>query len=95
MKMNHCFWWIEYDYANRRADESYYDFTKRELHYDTQKKRWVKDVEYTGSCYPAVCVCQSYKAALRHVRKHQEIPKGSIMRVVSAYVGCDRYIVKK
>lgn len=95
MIRNHQFWWLEYDDSNRRQDEKYVDFNKRELFYDPNKKRWVGRAEYTGSCYPAVFVCHSYKAALRHIRKHPEIPKGAIMRLVSAFVGCDRYIIKK
>ena len=66
-----------------------------ELHYDMSKKQWVHLNEYTGSWYPATYPCRSLKAAKRHLKKHDEIPKGSKFRFVSKYVGCDIYLTKK
>jgi hypothetical protein len=37
---------------------------------------------------------RSVKAAIRHIRKHDEIPKGAKMVLVSSFVGCDVVIVK-
>lgn len=66
-----------------------------ELHYDMSKKQWVHLKEYTGHWYPATYPCHSLKAAKRHLKKHDEIPKGSKFRFVSKYVGCDIYLTKK
>ena len=40
-------------------------------------------------------LCGSYKAALRHLRKHDEIPKGTRFVLVSRFVGGDRVLVKR
>jgi hypothetical protein len=37
---------------------------------------------------------RSVKAAIRHIRKHDEIPKGARMVLVSSLVGCDVEIIK-
>ena len=36
----------------------------------------------------------SVKAALRHIRKHDELPKGTKVRLCSNFVGCDVIITK-
>ena len=36
----------------------------------------------------------SVKAALRHIRKHDELPKGTKVRLCSNFVGCDVIIIK-
>ena len=36
----------------------------------------------------------SVKAAIRHIRKHDEIPKGTKVRLCSSFVGCDVIITK-
>ncbi|MBO5319001.1 MAG: hypothetical protein J6B01_04840 [Ruminococcus sp.] len=65
-----------------------------QLHYDKSKKKWVKESEYTGYWYPGVFPCKSYKAAKRHLRKHDEIPKGTKFRLCSKFIGFDRFLVK-
>lgn len=37
---------------------------------------------------------RSVRAAIRHIKKHNEIPKGTTMRLVSYFVGCDVEITK-
>jgi len=37
----------------------------------------------------------SVKAALRHIRKHNELPKGTKVRLCSNFVGCDVIITKE
>ncbi len=37
----------------------------------------------------------SLRAAKRHLRKHSEIPKGTVFRLNSQYVGFDIYLIKK
>lgn len=59
------------------------------------KQMWVHRAEYTGYSYPADFPCRSYKAALRHLRNHDEIPKGTQFILVSKFVGQDRILVKK
>ena len=90
MKMENQFWFLEYDRSN---DESYEEFNKRQLYYDHNKKKWVGRKEYTGCWYPATFPCRSYRAAKRHLRKHNEIPKGRRFRLCSSFVGCDRYLI--
>ena len=36
----------------------------------------------------------SLKAAMRHIRKHDELPKGTKVRLCSNFVGCDVIITK-
>lgn len=67
----------------------------RTLYYDHDKKMWVNKEEYTGCWYPATYPCHSYKAAKRHLRNHDEIPKGMKFILVSWFCGFDRYLVKK
>ncbi|MBU5333589.1 hypothetical protein KQI61_15425 [Anaerocolumna aminovalerica] len=80
MKMENQFWFLE--------DES------RTLYYDHNKKKWVSKEEYTGCWYPATFPCHSYRAAKRHLYKHDEIPKGMKFRLCNRYVGFDRFLVK-
>lgn len=97
MKMENQFWFLEYDKSNR-CDDDYDNYLEykynKELHYDHNKNKWVKRKEYTGSCYPSVFHCCSYRAAKRHLRKHNEIPKGTRFRLCSSFVGFDRYLTK-
>ena len=98
MKMENQFWFLEYDYGNERAEslEDYLEYKHNiELHYDHNKKKWVTEKEYTGSWYPATFPCRSYRAAKRHLRKHNEIPQGTKFRLCSKFVGFDRYLIKK
>ena len=96
MKMKNQFWSLEFHHDNRSGDESYSEYrNNKELHYDPYKKKWVKRDDYTGSWYPAGFACHSYRAAQRHLRKHDEIPIGTKFRLVSSLVGFDRVLVKK
>lgn len=81
MKMKNQFWYL------KNQD--------RTLHYDVSKKKWVGKKEYTGSTYPGVFPCHSYKAAKRHLRKHNEIPIGINFILISNYIGFDRKLVKR
>lgn len=92
------FWCLEYDCCSETNFKGY-DYktfkTKIELYYDPNKKKWVKRDEFTGCWYPASYSCHSLKAAKRHLKKHDEIPKGTKFRLVSRYIGCDIWLVKK
>ena len=97
MKMENQFWFLEYDNTNKYNGgcEDYHEYKyNKELHYDHNKKKWVKIEEYTGSWFPATFPCRSYRAAKRHLRKHNEIPKGTKFRLCNKFVGFDRYLIK-
>jgi len=95
MKMENQFWFLEYDIDSAKKDYDYKAFKNEvELYYDHNKKMWVKREEYTGSWYPATFPCHSYRAAKRHLKRHNEIPKGTKFRLCSKYVGVDRYLIK-
>ena len=71
-----------------KTEMSYKDFrNKVELFYDYNNKKWVHRKEYKGKWYPADFPCRSIKAAKRHLRKHNEIPKGTRFLLVCRYVG--------
>lgn len=94
MKMENGFWFLEHENEYDKENETFKEYRERELYYDHTKKMWVKREEYTGSWYPATFPCRSYRAAKRHLRKHNEIPKGTKFRLYSKYVGFDRYLIK-
>ena len=48
-----------------------------------------------GLRYSSDYSIRSFKAARRHIRKHDEIPKGTKFKLVSRFVGYDRILVKK
>lgn len=81
MKIENQFWCLE--------DES------RTLYYDHSKKKWVTKSEYTGNWYPATVPVHSYRAAMRHLKNHNEIPKGMKFKLISGLVGFDRLLIKK
>lgn len=93
LPVNHGFYGLEYcvDYDNY----SIYIMNNVELYYDYHKKLWVHKKEYTGSIFPAIFPCNSLKAAKRHLKKHDEIPKGTKFRLVSKFVDGDIYLYKK
>ena len=68
---------------------------RKGIQYDVDLGKWFAYEDYNGFVYPGGFPCKSYKAAIRHLRKHDEIPKGTRFRLVSKFVGCDRYLVKK
>lgn len=51
--------------------------------------------EGDGSQYGDFVGMRSYKAAKRHLRKHDEIPVGTKFLLSSRWVGFDRVLVKK
>ena len=86
---NFGFRWLEFEPDNKES--TYEDY----LHYDIYKQKWMKYDDYEGYWIPGTAPCRSYKAALRHLRKHNEIPKGTRFRLFSLYAGCDRFLIKK
>lgn len=87
MKMNNQFIGIEQVYD----DQDFEDW----LWYEYGTKTWkpVKDCDdWYSNNYHGI---HSFKAARRHLRKHEEIPKGTLFRLVSRFVGYDRILVKK
>ena len=96
IRMENQFWFLEYDVESNMEGHDFKTFIREvELYYDKNKKLWVNRDEYTGNWYPATFPCHSYRAAKRHLRKHNEIPKGARFRLASRFVGFDRYLVKK
>ena len=96
IRMENQFWFLEYDVESNMEGHDFKTFIREvELYYDKNKKLWVNRDEYTGNWYPATFPCHSYRAAKRHLRKHNEIPKGTRFRLASRFVGFDRYLVKK
>ena len=88
------YWFIEFDWkwyskeykSGRISKDEYFDIMhNNRLEYDHTKKRWVTEKEYTGSVFPSGIKCNSLKAAKRHMKKHNEIPKGTHMVLVSRY----------
>ena len=67
------------------------------LMWSDKLNRWVGLSDQPEGDY---CLCsiskpiRSVKAAIRHVRKHDEIPKGARMVLVSNFVGYDVEIIK-
>lgn len=94
MKLENQFWCLEHE-NEYKNNESYREYRDRELYYDFNKKKWIHRNEYTGKWYPATFPCRSYRAAKRHLRKHDEIPKGTKFRLVSSLIHRDRYLIKK
>ena len=84
MKVNKYFWCLE--------------SLDRDLVYDFREEIWKKRNECNNtksnfSCYGKGEI-KTFKAAKSHIRRHNEIPKGTHFRVVSQYIGFDRYIIK-
>lgn len=67
-----------------------------ELVYDLQDNIWKNINMCKNPCSPFSPDngIKTYKAAIRHIRKHNEIPEGTKFKVLSMYVGLDRYITK-
>ena len=66
-----------------------------ELYYDYNEKIWVHRHEYKGKYFPADFPCMSIKAAKRHLRKHNEIPKGTRFVLIGRFVGQPDIILYK
>ena len=96
---NTQFWFLKWDskyYRNKWKEDATFDYHSAELNYDYDKKLWCNRDEYTGNVFPSSIRCRSYKAALRHLRKHTEIPVGTHFVLVARYVGQpNRHLVKK
>lgn len=96
MKMNNQFWQLRFNDQWDRSKETFGEWLNgHTLHYDCNKQMWVHHTEYTEFLYPTGFPCRSYKAALRHLRNHDEIPKGTQFILVSKFVGQNRILVKK
>lgn len=65
------------------------------LWYEYESKTWKPVAKCSGWRSSSNCSIHSFKAARRHLRKHDEIPKGTRFRLVSRFVGHDRILVKK
>ena len=85
MKMENQFWFLE---CRENRGEDF------ELNYDSTKKKWVVKKDYTDYWWPGTYPCRSYRAAKRHLRKHNEIPKGTKFVLVNEFVGFDRVLMK-
>lgn len=57
------------------------------LWWSYEKRQWTE--EPIGGGYSTHCDCSSYKAFLRHLKKHKEQLKGYEVILVSRYVGHD------
>lgn len=96
MIKSYGYWGLQYDIDSNIDDVDFILFRREiELHYDRTKKLWVKRDECTSDWYPADFPCRSLKAAKRHLRKHNEIPKGAVFILVSKFIGKDIYLIKK
>lgn len=79
----------------------YFDFLEslnNNLVYDFKEEMWKKHDECHNahshfSCWGKGKV-KTFKAAKAHIRRHNEIPKGTRFRVVNKYIGFDRYVTK-
>lgn len=87
MKMNNNFIGLEHLWE----DHEWHDW----LWYENDTKMWKPVEKCTGWRSSSKSNIHSFKAARRHLRKHDEIPKGTKFRLVSRFVGYDRILVKK
>lgn len=87
MKMNNNFIGLEHLWE----DHEWHDW----LWYEHESKTWKPVEKCTGWRSSSNSGIHSFKAARRHLRKHDEIPKGTRFRLVSRFVGYDRILVKK
>ena len=94
MKFENGFWFLKFE-NDIRDDETHQEYCNRILCYDRNTKKWVKKADYARGRFPVTFPCSSYRAAKRHLRKHNEIPIGSRFILVSKWVGRDRYLTKK
>ncbi len=64
--------------------------------YDPRQRKWVdeKDVTFPGLNAGLGLICKSVKAAKRHLRRHDEIPKGTKFILESRFMGFDRVLTK-
>lgn len=86
MKMNNQFIGIEQVYKDQPFDDW--------LWHECESKTW-KPTKDCHGWHSNIYGIHSFKAARRHLRKHNEIPKGTRFRLVSRFVGYDRILVKK
>jgi len=57
-------------------------------------KKWLPIEECEATYCTHMSGVYSIKAAMRHIRKHIEIPKGTTLCLCSPLSGCDVYITK-
>lgn len=69
-----------------------YSVSGWEAQYDPDQKKWIDAAGTFGRNWVA---CRSLRAALRHLRRHDEIPKGVKFMLVSRYIGCDLILTKR
>ena len=81
------FLWLEAEFYTNE-----YGVAERFLYYDRDLKRWTAD---PINNYDYSIPCHSLRAALRHIKRHNEIPKGWRFRLVNKYVDGDNYIITK
>lgn len=81
------FWWLEAQYRKNEYEQEL-EF----LYYDRKLKLWMFN---PVNNYDYSIPCCSLKAALRHIKKHDEIPKGWTFRLVNSYADGDDYIITK
>ena len=93
MKMHYGYWYLRYDDdANHVEDEDWAWFVEhKRLYYDRENREWTTRENCRGliRVYPAAYPCTTLKAAKRHLRKHNEIPKGTKFKLVSMFIGQD------
>lgn len=106
MIKSYGFWHLTVDdryyrelYKNNKEEYKNYLYNTNRF-YSLEQKRWVNRSEYLTDghryhFFPSPFLCHSLKAAKRHLRKHNEIPKGTRFVLVSRYIGCDIHLIKK
>lgn len=75
----------------------YWGLTINGLWWNETLKKWgtFEEFKETHTNYGThMETIKSVKAAMRHIRKHNEIPKGTKVRLCSNFVGCDVIITK-
>lgn len=75
----------------------YWGLTIDDLWWNETLKKWgtFEGFKETKTNYGTHKYCvTSVKSAVRHIRKHDEIPKGTKVRLCSNFVGCDVIITK-
>ena len=63
------------------------------------KKQWVKDINKCADnddvSISSTTNCHSVKAAVRHLKNHSEIPKGTKVTLVSRFIGIPNIVLTK
>ena len=75
----------------------YIDSEDADLCYDLVDHVWKTKKECGEGTHPySPCSddISTFKAAAAHIRRHDEIPKGTRFKVVNRFVGYDRFVTK-